>query len=120
VIYEEHNSITWTESYSMGVETPRPGRLYKEICSLLHKSLRKPCRKDDDATSFRTSILGEHDLHFFNEGTHVRSYDRLGAQVVTVNNVREDIIPRYRERTLTRPSITNSCEVSMDSVKRGE
>ena len=25
----------------MGVETPRPGRLYKEICSLLHKSIEE-------------------------------------------------------------------------------
>jgi hypothetical protein len=104
----------------MGVEMPRPGRLYKEICSLLHKSLRKPCRKDGDARSFRISILGEHDLHFFNEGTHVGLYDRLGAQVVMVNNVREDSIPLTLRTHLARPSITNSREVSMDSVKRAE
>src|SRR5581483_3994320 len=32
-------------------------------------------------------LLGEHDLHFFNEGTHVRLYDKLGAHVVTVDGV---------------------------------
>lgn len=27
-------------------------------------------------------VLGDHDLHLFNEGTHSRLYDKLGAQVV--------------------------------------
>ena len=29
-------------------------------------------------------LLGEHDLYFFNEGTHARLYDRLGAHLVTM------------------------------------
>src|SRR5262245_46693751 len=28
-------------------------------------------------------LLGEQDLHLFNEGTHVRLYDKLGAHVTT-------------------------------------
>jgi len=30
-------------------------------------------------------LLGDQDLHFFNEGSHVRLYERLGAHLVTVN-----------------------------------
>src|SRR6476619_7608973 len=30
-------------------------------------------------------LLGDQDLHFFNEGTHVRLYDKLGAHLVTVD-----------------------------------
>ena len=32
--------------------------------------------------------FGDHDLHLFNEGTHVRLYQRLGAHVTTMNGVR--------------------------------
>ena len=35
------------------------------------------------ATAF--SLLTDHDLHLFNEGTHYRLYDKLGAHVVTVD-----------------------------------
>ena len=28
------------------------------------------------------SLLGEHDLHLFNEGTHRRTWEKLGAHVV--------------------------------------
>ena len=34
-----------------------------------------------------TNLLGAQDLHFFNEGTHVRLYDHLGAHLVTVDGV---------------------------------
>ena len=34
------------------------------------------------------SLLGDHDLHLFNEGTHYRLYDKLGAHVLTVDGVR--------------------------------
>ncbi len=30
-------------------------------------------------------LLGDQDLHFFNEGTHVRLYEKLGAHLVTVD-----------------------------------
>ena len=32
-------------------------------------------------------LLGDQDLHFFNEGSHVRLYDKLGAHLVNVNGV---------------------------------
>ena len=32
-------------------------------------------------------VLGDQDLHFFNEGTHVRLYEHLGAHLVRVNEV---------------------------------
>ena len=32
-------------------------------------------------------VLGDQDLHFFNEGTHVRLYEHLGAHLVRVNDV---------------------------------
>lgn len=32
-------------------------------------------------------LLGDQDLHFFNEGTHLRLYDHLGAHLVRVNEV---------------------------------
>src|SRR5258708_33924412 len=35
----------------------------------------------------RASLLTSHDLHLFNEGTHYRLYEKLGAHPVTVNNV---------------------------------
>jgi 1,4-alpha-glucan branching enzyme len=35
------------------------------------------------ATGF--SLLTDHDLHLFNEGTHYRLYDKLGAHLVTVD-----------------------------------
>jgi 1,4-alpha-glucan branching enzyme len=37
------------------------------------------------ATSF--SLLTDHDLHLFNEGTHYRLYDKLGAHLVSANGV---------------------------------
>ncbi|HEY7509535.1 MAG TPA: 1,4-alpha-glucan branching protein GlgB [Vicinamibacteria bacterium] len=33
------------------------------------------------------SLLTDHDLHLFNEGTHYRLYDKLGAHVVSVDGV---------------------------------
>src|SRR5262245_46977221 len=36
-------------------------------------------------TSTESMLLGDQDLHFFNEGSHVRLYDRLGAHVTSVN-----------------------------------
>jgi len=33
------------------------------------------------------SLLGDQDLHLFNEGTHVRRYDNLGAHLARVNGV---------------------------------
>ena len=30
-------------------------------------------------------LLGHQDLHFFNEGTHVRLYEKLGAHIVTID-----------------------------------
>jgi len=33
------------------------------------------------------SLITEHDLHLFNEGTHYRLYDKLGAHRVTVDGV---------------------------------
>src|SRR5687768_11601627 len=37
------------------------------------------------AASF--SLITDHDLHLFNEGTHYRLYDKLGAHRVTVDGV---------------------------------
>src|SRR6266581_2882097 len=34
------------------------------------------------------SLLGEQDLHLFNEGTHNRLYEKLGARLITVEGVR--------------------------------
>ncbi|MGA8308677.1 MAG: hypothetical protein WB755_01505, partial [Terriglobales bacterium] len=42
----------------------------KEITSTLAQPLRKPA-----------SLLTEQDLHLFNEGTHYRIYDKLGAHL---------------------------------------
>jgi 1,4-alpha-glucan branching enzyme len=42
----------------------------KEIISTLAQALRKPA-----------SRLSEQDLHLFNEGTHYRIYDKLGAHL---------------------------------------
>ena len=33
------------------------------------------------------SLLGEQDLHLFNEGTHNRLYEKLGARLITVEGV---------------------------------
>src|SRR5438309_12117325 len=34
------------------------------------------------------SLLTDHDLYLFNEGTHYRLYDKLGAHVVTHDGVK--------------------------------
>src|SRR5438128_12507794 len=34
-----------------------------------------------------TTLLTPHDLYLFNEGTHYRLYDKLGAHPLTVNGV---------------------------------
>ena len=34
-----------------------------------------------------TSLLGEHDLYLFNEGSHLRLYEKLGAHPGTVDGV---------------------------------
>jgi len=38
-------------------------------------------------TSLRFTLFGNDDLHYFNEGTHARLYERLGAHPVTVDGV---------------------------------
>jgi 1,4-alpha-glucan branching enzyme len=34
---------------------------------------------------YDVSLLSDQDLHFFNEGTHCRLYERLGARQITVD-----------------------------------
>ena len=34
---------------------------------------------------YDVSLLGEQDFHLFNEGTHNRLYEKLGAHLMTVN-----------------------------------
>ncbi|HWE31532.1 MAG TPA: 1,4-alpha-glucan branching enzyme, partial [Polyangia bacterium] len=31
------------------------------------------------------SLLGDTDIHLFNEGTHARLYDKLGSRIITHN-----------------------------------
>src|SRR6516165_1238130 len=37
-------------------------------------------------TNTRTSLLTDFDLYLFNEGTHVRMYEKLGAHVTSVDS----------------------------------
>src|ERR1700674_5010818 len=39
------------------------------------------------ATS-RVTLLSDNDLHYFNEGTHARLYEKLGAHPLTVDETR--------------------------------
>src|SRR4051812_16018704 len=39
------------------------------------------------ATTTGTSLLGSQDLHLFNEGSHVRLYQKLGAHLRTIDGV---------------------------------
>jgi len=41
----------------------------------------------DHATVNTTSLIGDKDLHLFNEGTHLRLYDVLGSHLATVDGV---------------------------------
>src|SRR5215510_5059235 len=38
------------------------------------------------ARSSRITLLGDDDLHYFNEGTHYRLYKKLGAHVITTGH----------------------------------
>ncbi len=40
------------------------------------------------STESATSFIGDFDLHLFNEGSHKRAYDRLGAHLTTVGGKR--------------------------------
>ncbi|MFW5921482.1 MAG: alpha-amylase family glycosyl hydrolase, partial [Polyangiales bacterium] len=39
----------------------------------------------DEKQTTRTSLLGDVDLHLFNEGTHLRLYEKLGAHPTTID-----------------------------------
>ena len=38
--------------------------------------------------SSRVTLLGDDDLHYFNEGTHYRLYEKLGAHLVTAGRTK--------------------------------
>ena len=40
------------------------------------------------STPSRVTLLSDNDLHYFNEGTHARLYDKLGAHPLTVGETR--------------------------------
>src|SRR5687767_8857596 len=44
-----------------------------------------PAVKPAPAADLRTSLLTDYDLYLFNEGTHVRVFQKLGAHVTEVN-----------------------------------
>jgi 1,4-alpha-glucan branching enzyme len=41
----------------------------------------------EDATQYRPSLLTEHDIFLFREGTHYRLYEKLGAHSMTVEGI---------------------------------
>src|SRR5262245_24133224 len=55
----------------------------------MSQQMEKPVRATTTplATRSPTTLLTPHDLHLFNEGTHYRLYDKLGAHPLTVNGV---------------------------------
>ena len=42
---------------------------------------------DSPAVRYDTTLLGDDDLHLFNEGTHYRLYEKLGAHTMAVDGV---------------------------------
>ena len=40
------------------------------------------------ARSSRVTLLGDDDLHYFNEGTHYQLYEKLGAHLITAGRMK--------------------------------
>ncbi len=99
--YLPHSSQAWVLDQQQG--TPRPMRrihpagVFEAICPLNDAATMKPYLLQVADTSGNRAtmhdpyafpqLLTEYDLHLLNEGTHWRSYDKLGAQLRTINGV---------------------------------
>ena len=47
----------------------------------------RPSRQRSTRSS-RVTLLGDDDLHYFNEGTHYQLYEKLGAHLVTAGRTK--------------------------------
>ncbi|HVU87810.1 MAG TPA: 1,4-alpha-glucan branching protein GlgB [Pirellulales bacterium] len=101
--YLPHSAQAWVVDPAQAPGVPQPMRrihpagLFEAICPLpANGSANKYLLQTTDESGNRTSmhdpyafpnVLTEYDLYLLSEGTHWRSYDRLGAQLRTVDGV---------------------------------
>ena len=45
-------------------------------------------RRQRSTRGSRVTLLGDDDLHYFNEGTHYRLYEKLGAHPITAGHMK--------------------------------
>ena len=84
-------------TWSRPMRRIHPAGLYEAICPLVDAESRrqyqlKVTQVNGETTTMHDpyafpSLLSDFDLHLLSEGTHVQAYDRMGAQLRTVDGV---------------------------------
>ncbi|HJT34507.1 MAG TPA: 1,4-alpha-glucan branching protein GlgB [Pirellulales bacterium] len=99
--YLPHSSQAWVIDHPQAAPRPmrriHPAGLFEAICPLNDAATMKPYLLQVADTSGNRAtmhdpyafpqLLTDYDLHLLSEGTHWRSYDKLGAQLRTINGV---------------------------------
>ncbi len=74
--YELNNRPDWVWLPLRGIGRGRGGDDMKQV-------KRKPVPRGTGTMRYDVSLIGDEDLHFFNEGTHLRMFQKLGSHLTT-------------------------------------